>query len=157
EGKVLPICLEEIKRCRPYFIGLLGERYGWIPEALPADLLEREPWLEEYLHSKTSVTELEILHGVLRDPDMASDAYFYFRHPGYVNSIPDQDRKDFATDDPDDAAKLRHLKEKIRGSGFPVRDGYRNPKVLGRAIRRDLTRVINERWPEGSQPDLLDR
>ena len=25
EGKVLPICLEEIKRCRPYFIGLLGE------------------------------------------------------------------------------------------------------------------------------------
>ena len=25
EGKVLPICLEEIKRCRPYFIGLLGD------------------------------------------------------------------------------------------------------------------------------------
>ena len=25
EGKVLPICLEEIRRCRPYFIGLLGE------------------------------------------------------------------------------------------------------------------------------------
>ena len=32
EGKVLPICLEEIKRCRPYFIGLLGERYGWVPK-----------------------------------------------------------------------------------------------------------------------------
>lgn len=27
EGQVLPICLEEIHRCRPYFIGLLGERY----------------------------------------------------------------------------------------------------------------------------------
>ena len=24
-------CLAEIKRCRPYFIGLLGERYGWTP------------------------------------------------------------------------------------------------------------------------------
>lgn len=24
EGKVLPICLREIQRCRPYFIGLLG-------------------------------------------------------------------------------------------------------------------------------------
>ena len=22
-------CLEEIARCRPFFIGLLGERYGW--------------------------------------------------------------------------------------------------------------------------------
>ena len=28
-GEVLSICLEEIRRCRPYFIGLLGERYGW--------------------------------------------------------------------------------------------------------------------------------
>ena len=35
EGKVLPICLAEIERCRPYFIGLLGERYGWLPEEIP--------------------------------------------------------------------------------------------------------------------------
>src|ERR1051325_8443955 len=27
EGRVLPICLEEIERCRPYFVGILGERY----------------------------------------------------------------------------------------------------------------------------------
>lgn len=26
EGRVLPVCLAEIDRCRPYFIGLLGER-----------------------------------------------------------------------------------------------------------------------------------
>ncbi len=32
EGAVLPICLAEIDRSRPYFIGLLGQRYGWIPE-----------------------------------------------------------------------------------------------------------------------------
>jgi preprotein translocase subunit SecA/nephrocystin-3 len=28
EGQVLPICLTQIGRCRPFFIGLLGERYG---------------------------------------------------------------------------------------------------------------------------------
>lgn len=28
EGKVLPICLAEIEHCRPYFICMLGERYG---------------------------------------------------------------------------------------------------------------------------------
>jgi hypothetical protein len=61
EGKVLPNCLEEIKHCRSYFIGLLGERYGWIPETLPADLVEHEDWLKEHLHGKTSVTEPEIL------------------------------------------------------------------------------------------------
>src|SRR5659263_291999 len=45
EGKVLPLCLAEIQRCRPYFIGLLGERYGWVPDSIPADLLESQVWL----------------------------------------------------------------------------------------------------------------
>ena len=47
EGRVLPICLEEIRRCRPYFIGLLGERYGWVPRSIPDELLEKEAWLRE--------------------------------------------------------------------------------------------------------------
>ncbi len=33
KGDTLPICLREIERSRPYFIGLLGERYGWTPSA----------------------------------------------------------------------------------------------------------------------------
>jgi hypothetical protein len=40
EGKVLPICLAEIERCRPYFIGLLGERYGSVPEEIDEELSE---------------------------------------------------------------------------------------------------------------------
>src|SRR5580765_167961 len=40
EGAVLPICLAEIERSRPYFIGLLGERYGWVPDEIPAALAE---------------------------------------------------------------------------------------------------------------------
>ena len=31
EGKALAICLDEIENCRPFFIGILGERYGWTP------------------------------------------------------------------------------------------------------------------------------
>jgi len=46
-GQVLPICLEEIKRCKPYFIGLLGERYGWVPDNIPQELIDRESWLKE--------------------------------------------------------------------------------------------------------------
>ncbi|MCX6622717.1 MAG: DUF4062 domain-containing protein, partial [Acidobacteria bacterium] len=29
--RVLRVCLDEIHRSRPFFIGILGERYGWIP------------------------------------------------------------------------------------------------------------------------------
>ena len=84
EGKVLPICLEEIKRCRPYFIGLLGERYGWIPDVIPQELIDRMPWLREQAHARKSVTELEIIHGVLRDGVMHGRAYFYLRDPQYA-------------------------------------------------------------------------
>jgi hypothetical protein len=30
-GEALDICLDEIDSCRPFFIGLLGQRYGYIP------------------------------------------------------------------------------------------------------------------------------
>ena len=44
-GEVLPICLAEIERCRPFFIGLLGNRYGWVPQSIPQELLDERPWL----------------------------------------------------------------------------------------------------------------
>ena len=56
EGKVLPMCLAEIRGCRPFFLGLLGERYGWVPDALDPALVEQEPWLAQ--QAGHSVTEL---------------------------------------------------------------------------------------------------
>jgi len=31
QGQIVRSCLEEIDRCRPYFIGITGDRYGFIP------------------------------------------------------------------------------------------------------------------------------
>jgi len=80
QGKVLPICLAEIDRSRPWFMGFIGERYGWVPapEQFDPAIVQEQPWLEEHRGGK-SVTELEILHGVLNNPEMAGRAFFYFR------------------------------------------------------------------------------
>ncbi len=96
EGQVLPLCLAEIERSRPYFIGLLGERYGWIPDTIRPEVIEREPWLKEHVQGRTSVTELEILHGVLNNPKMQHHAFFYFRDPAYANNpaLTDDERRD---------------------------------------------------------------
>jgi len=104
-------CLAEIKRCRPYFIGLLGERYGQVPgeEKYSPALLDEESWLRSHV-AKRSVTELEIIHGVLNDPDLARRAFFYFRDPKYA-----QDRGgDFITKNDADADRLSALKEQVR-------------------------------------------
>ena len=31
-GKVVAICLREIENSIPFFIGIIGNRYGWVPE-----------------------------------------------------------------------------------------------------------------------------
>ena len=43
-GKVLEICLKEIDNSRPFFIGLLGDRYGWCPSE---EELEKNHNIEE--------------------------------------------------------------------------------------------------------------
>ena len=50
EGKALEICLDEIDTCRPYFLGLLGHRYGYVPPG-----------------HQHSITAQEIYHGVLHN------------------------------------------------------------------------------------------
>ncbi len=168
EGRVLPICLEQIRRCRPYFLGLLGERYGWVPDSLPEDLTSREGWLRG--DEARSVTELEILHGVLNDPEMATHGFFYFRDPAFVTSLPERERAAFlegptteelSAQGPAEAARranlrkerLSALKERIRQSGLPLRENYRDPRELGRLVLEDMTRLIDTLFPEGAKRD----
>ncbi len=171
EGKVLPICLEEIRRCRPYFIGILGERYGWVPDAIPQELVDREEWLKEHLDH--SVTELEILHGVLRNPEMAEHAFFYLRDPAYVLSLPEEGRSGFLeVPEPEEIErfgpeeanrraegrkkKLAVLKGRIRAGGFPTKE-YRDPQDFGRQVLQELTGVLDRLYPEDDKIDPLDR
>ena len=159
-GEVLPRCLDEIHRCRPYFIGLLAERYGSSPRSVPQDLIDREPWLKS--HQDRGVTELEILHGVFRDEKMHGHAYFYFRDPGYLERIPEgSDRSKFASESPQWRVKLEDLKQRIRGAAAEevckLRENYRDPRELNEWIIEDFTRLIDRLYPEDQPPDPLDR
>jgi formylglycine-generating enzyme required for sulfatase activity/tetratricopeptide (TPR) repeat protein len=152
QGKVLPICLAEIDRARPFFMGLLGERYGWVPAAGQFDrsLLIEQPWLAEYAGAK-SVTELEILHGVLNNPAMAGRAFFYFRDPEWSA----QQGTDYASATEAEREKLVALKDRIRTSGFPVVENYPDPEALAERVRDDLWNLIGAAYPEADVPDPL--
>ncbi len=156
-GETLRVCLEEVEACRPYFIGLIGERYGWVPERqlLTPELLDRFPWL--HASSKSSVTELEILHGVLNQPDMRSRAFFYFRARRYLDGLSDMERKLHAPDDAEAAARLARLKERIGASGARVRKDYADPSALGALVMSDLWEAIDAAFPVSGQPDAEAR
>jgi ATP/maltotriose-dependent transcriptional regulator MalT len=169
EGAVLPICLAEIERSRPFFIGLLGDRYGWVPDGLADDLQAQEPWLADAVGR--SVTELEILHGVLNDPASAGRVFFYLRDPAYAAGRPPSERAvylevptdhDVATLGPEAAEaqaagrrrRLDDLKGRLRASGHPVRD-YPDPIALGPLVLADLAAMVDTLFPIGPPVDAM--
>jgi len=155
--ETLKLCLDEIRACRPFFIGLLGERYGWVPgdDAFTADLKEEQPWLRD-LHGK-SVTELEILHGVLNKPEMAGRVFFYFRNPEYAKGK----GADFLSETPDEADKQKELKDRIRktcaAKNIPLHETYPDPDSLPLIVLKQLHDAIDKQFPIEDIPDPLDR
>jgi nephrocystin-3 len=152
-GDVLPICLAEIDRSRPYFIGMLGERYGWIPplEDYAPDLLERQPWLKKHRGGK-SVTELEILHGVLKNKRMKSRAFFYFRSPAYAHSKGGR----YVPDSTEDRQRQLDLKRRIKDGGYSV-TSYSNPEALAKRMEQDLWKLLDAEFPSAESPDAFER
>jgi nephrocystin-3 len=176
--ETLKLCLDEIRACRPFFIGLLGERYGWTPgaEAFTADLQEEQPWLRRL--AGKSVTELEILHGVLNNPEMAGRSFFYFRDPAYSRAH----GADFLPENAEAAVKQAALKETIRqvckaGSQptatglkgllagltkkkpnlkpIPLRENYADPRALAKLVLGDLKVAIEAQFHIEENPDPL--
>jgi AAA ATPase domain/Domain of unknown function (DUF4062) len=122
QRKVLEVILEQIERSRPFFIGILGERYGSIPENIPIDTKFAHPWLENY--TGHSFTALEIIHGVLRNPELAKRSFFYFRNSQFISEIPENLRGDFIAENSETSYKLTVLKDKILSSGRPILENY---------------------------------
>lgn len=75
--KVLQVCFDEIDYARPFFIAILGDRYGWIPPTYISENIATDRGFSESITGK-SVTELEIRYGALKDIDH-SCVRFYFR------------------------------------------------------------------------------
>jgi tetratricopeptide (TPR) repeat protein len=157
EGKVLPICLAEIERCRPYFIALIGERYGWVPDSIDKELEDTHPLLKA--HQGKSVTELEIWHGVLTDKKMKNLTYFYFRNKQKSLEIEKVlSRETSYIPEPQTSKdKLVILKHSIVKSGYPMKTDYPDSKALGRMVIDDLWAAIDARYPIEEVPTELEQ
>ncbi|MGD0040450.1 MAG: AAA family ATPase, partial [Isosphaeraceae bacterium] len=175
--RVLDLCLELIEECRPFFLGILGERYGWVTKTFSNVVKAKYGWVQ--CQAGKSVTELEMLFGVLllMDPQMKmkGKSFFYFRNPKALDNVPQPIRSEvYVETDPVLIAKLTALKKKIRNvrdQGYPVFDGYpahwtaaatnrlaideiykagrlEGLEAFGRRVKRDLWRGLCRQYPE---------
>ena len=155
-GKVLELCLNEIERCQPFFIGILGSRYGWSPRKEDIKfndmLFDQYKWLEEDIKSGLSITEMEMQLAVFRRENNANALFFIKR-----NGNPRDE-------------KLEKLITKIKSEGrdlalltdgkteAPEKDCfyfayYDTPKDLSEMVEKALTKSIELLFPSVEDED----
>lgn len=81
EEAVLRMCLSGVEYCRPYFLGLIGDRYGWVPEGPAAEdalaNISTELGLPYAELTGKSATHLEIYYALQQLP--REKCFFYTR------------------------------------------------------------------------------
>ena len=171
-GKTIETCLSEIDKCRPYFLCMLGERYGWSqPDASSGKrdaLLEKSfengekkhPWLSKY--RDRSVTEVEVLYASLipleEEGILNERAFFYFRDPLYLPpNASEEEKASLQAENKYCANKQNSLKERIKEAKFSVKENYRSPQQLGELVLEELKAAIEEDCVDFSFLEALDK
>lgn len=166
-AKVLQVCFDEIDKARPFFIAILGDTYGWIPDTsvVEKSIIDRNIEVDDMLGK--SVTEMEIIYGALKSAS-SSDVRFYFREIKnkrkdlFLNpDIP----KHYTRGSANDKKRMRALKEKIEvqfskqvraysvswnkeASRFDGMDAF------AELLYQDIKEIIIQRW--GTIPKLSE-
>ncbi len=153
-GKSIQLCLDEVERCRPFFVGMLGDRYGWAPAQYEVPQHERFSWLNNYPAGR-SITELEMYSAGLNNPEVAKQqggTFFYIRDPNSLNEVPKEQKKYFEAGDVTAKSKMDNLKKTIKDSGLPVFDypakwhGIVDGKPMIGGLEKFGERVFNDLW-----------
>lgn len=113
DGRVLEICLALIDESRPYFLGILGDRYGSVIEELSADQVAAHTWIDSY--ENRSLTELEMIYAVLQAPGKCPLACFYLREPSPSTQSQKTEKVSYEQE------RLASLRRRIVNSGVLVR------------------------------------
>lgn len=144
-GLVLSACMEEIDKSRPFFIGILGSRYGWNPQSSELNGLrvseQQQNWIKGMSANGASITEMEIEYGVLRDMNIPY-ASFFIRSDKL--SVPDEFKEEKGSLAEE---RLKKLKQRIRNQQkYPVIE-YNTVEQFGEMIQKQLIEMIETEYP----------
>lgn len=111
--KILSVCAEEIDSCQPYFVLLIGDRYGTSPEDIPLmSFLKKHPEISPELLKDKSITEIETILA-LQKKIGTSEMVACIRNSDLIDKIP-HELKSVYVDVGKKAKLLTEFKENIR-------------------------------------------
>ena len=120
EERILKCCFDAIDICKPFFIGFLGHRYGWIPDQ--SNKVDNDIPL--------SVTHMEIEHGVLWSKNYSHSLIFTREANSYKN-VPPEDYNIFVDRD-------ENLKDYANSQLRRIKEGYEEANAVNNIISYSL-------------------
>lgn len=157
EKEVLKVCFEEIQRSRPYFISLLGARYGWVPDRSRyqelINTLSESDSINMEGQEGVSITNLEIMYGALCNPKYMGHSLFYLRDDASYENMSSNIKEQYVEQQNID--KLNNLKKKIISFGKEQRikvssyhltweqDHFEGLEEWGETLYNDISREID--------------
>lgn len=145
-GKVVEICLREIENSIPFFIGIIGNRYGWCPSTndISNSAIERYEQIEDYLNRHLSITEMEMQFGVLERSEHMNASFY----------ISDKELDLYSIDYPQ---KLVALKETIlNNKRYPVYM-FSSKEDLAKHIKNSFLKLLDELFPLERNLSFLEK
>lgn len=171
-GRTLDICLKEIDRCRdfpPFFIGFIGERYGWVPSKEKLNIKQSQ-FESDSLYNKSilsaiqrgiSITELEMELAALNTStagNLKGNVLFLLRDRTLTETLYKNEKNinpslNYTSYYDACGDKLQKFKERLRDSPFLGIDGYTSIEQFGQAVEEHLINQINRNFPDETTPD----
>ncbi|XP_053394800.1 uncharacterized protein LOC123525710 isoform X2 [Mercenaria mercenaria] len=169
DGKTIAICLQEIDRCRPYFICLMGDRFGWSQKSDKKDevldmtynyAIENHPgltWIEKYRYD-TSVTTLEVFHGALNNPSETNNkCLFYMRDPVKKEDYAEDQYKRMISESDWHHERQEWLKSEVLKHKEIKVTRFKTASEVAELIKKDLKRCVDEDFPVGTELTKLEQ
>ena len=153
--KVLGVCMDEIDRCRPYMIVILGYRYGWIPgkEMIEGAVRAKDGFTLS--DAEISVTALEVEYGALSAADIDRTLFYFREIDGSYDVV-------YQAETAQHRQLLEELKARILSrSGAHVRtyhvclgEGYeQSMTAFADIVTKDLYALLHKEWEENAKLD----
>ncbi|XP_069616642.1 telomerase protein component 1 [Ranitomeya imitator] len=147
----LSLCLSEVVRSQ-IFIGILGERYGHVPNKYSVPLLPEYQWIQTYPAGR-SITELEAMQFLQTNTSGHPRALFYFRNRDAIRSVPSHWLPDFASESQEAEKRMLALKNRVvkhpavRSYLYSCQWGGENDGKPQMSALEDFgARVLNDVW-----------
>jgi hypothetical protein len=151
-GKTLEVCLKEIDKSKEtyiFFIGFIGNRYGWDTWSKERKIVKSLQNNQKYKsilnkYKNRSITEIEIRYAILNDKNLQKNrSFFYFRTPLLSRKINKAKQESNLK-----KQKLLNLKQDISQNKNTQIKEYSSFNKFQKIVFNDLKKAIINLFPE---------